>query len=208
MRILSLVSVCTALITVLACTSEPIPLLNSDTERLPKIQGSKIYLVPIGDVPVDQMQRLADYYHERFGLDIPILKAFPVPADAMDANRNQLRAEKLTNEMRSNFPHLADDPKAILIGVTSQDIYLVSMNWRFAFGWRDANTRTAVVSTARMNLRYLGNLFPNSEVRLRKMVTKDVGILYYGLPQSDNPKSVLYNGILGIQELDSISEEF
>jgi hypothetical protein len=40
------------------------------------------------------------------------------------------------------------------------------------------------------------------------MVTKDIGILYYGLPQSDNPRSVLYNGILGIQELDSVGEEF
>jgi predicted Zn-dependent protease len=208
MRIPFLLSIFAALVTAVACTSESARPQNSDSERLPEIQGSKIYLIPIGDFSTDQLQHLGNYYRDRFGLEIPILKAFPVPADAMDTNRNQLMAEKLTNEMRSSFPELANDPKAILIGITSQDIYLVSKNWRFAFGWRDANKRTAVVSTARMNLRYLGNLFPNSEVRLKKMVTKDIGILYYGLPQSDNPRSVLYNGILGIQELDSVSEEF
>jgi hypothetical protein len=41
-------------------------------------------------------------------------------------------------------------------------------------------------------------------VRLRKIVTKDLGILYYGLPQSQNAKSVLYNQIMGIEELDQV----
>jgi predicted Zn-dependent protease len=208
MRIPFLLSIVAALVIAVACSSGSALPQNSDFERLPEIQGSKIYLIPIGDVSTGQMQQLGNYYHGRFGLEIPILKAVPVPANAMDNRRNQLMAETLTNEMRGNFPELANDPKAILIGVTSQDMYLVSKNWRFAFGWKDANKRTAVVSTARMNLRYGFNLFPNSEVRLRKMVTKDIGILYYGLPQSDNPRSVLYNGILGIQELDSVGEEF
>jgi predicted Zn-dependent protease len=208
MRIPFLLFIFAVLGIAVACSSGSARPQNGDFERLPEIQGSRIYLIPIDDVSAGQMQHLGDYYRGRFGLEIPILKAVPVPANAMDNRRNQLMAEKLTNEMRASFPELANDPKAILIGVTSQDMYLVSKNWRFAFGWRDANKRTAVVSTARMHLRHWGNLFPNSEVRLRKMVTKDIGILYYGLPQSDNPRSVLYNGILGIQELDSVSEEF
>ena len=61
-----------------------------------------------------------------------------------------------------------------------------------------------------MSLHYIGepsdlNL---SGTRLRKMVTKDIGILYYGLPQSQNPSSVLYNGIMGIEELDQVGEDF
>jgi hypothetical protein len=44
--------------------------------------------------------------------------------------------------------------------------------------------------------------------RLRKMVTKDIGMLYYGMPLNGNPKSVLYGRILGIQELDQVSEDF
>ncbi len=84
------------------------------------------------------------------------------------------------------------------------------VNWRFAFGWRVVNARTAVVSTARMSLHYKGEPFwgTSVKVRMRKIVTKDIGILYYGLSQSDNPKSVLYNSILGIQELDKVGEGF
>jgi len=176
----------------------------------PKNFGSKIYFIPMGDFPTDQMQRLADYYNQRFGLEIPILKSIPVSVSAVDNNRGQLVAEKLVGDLRNAFPELTADPKAILIGFTSQDMYIVAKEWRFAFGWRDTDARTAVVSTARMNLHYMGQPFwgASQEIRLRKMVTKDIGILYYGLSQSDNPKSVLYNSILGIQELDEVGEGF
>jgi len=61
-----------------------------------------------------------------------------------------------------------------------------------------------------MNLHYSDQPFwgSSANIRLRKVVTKDIGIFYYGLSQSDNPRSVLYNGILGIQELDAVGEEF
>lgn len=186
----------------IACTSR--------VELPPRSLGSKIYFVPIGDFPIDQMQQLADYYHRGFGLEILILKSMAVPATAEDEDRRQLVAEKLIDDLRNTFPELAADPKAILIGFTSLDMYPAGKQWRFAFGWRDANARTAVVSTARMSLHYRGQPFwgTSVKVRLRKIVTKDIGILYYGLSPSDNPKSVLYNSILGIQELDEVGESF
>jgi hypothetical protein len=89
---------------------------SRDTERSARIIGSKIYFVPIGDFSTDQMQQLANYYHRRFGLEIPILKTIAVPTSAMDSNREQLVAEKLVTDMRNAFPELAADPQAILIG--------------------------------------------------------------------------------------------
>ena len=44
--------------------------------------------------------------------------------------------------------------------------------------------------------------------RVRKMIMKNIGLLYYQLAQSDNPKSVLYSNILGLEELDNVSEDF
>ena len=159
--------------------------------------------------PTDQIMRLARYYQRELGLEIPVLKSVAIPANAMDSNRGQLVAEKLAEDLRNEFPQLACDPQAILIGFTAQDVYIAAKQWKFAFGWRD-DARTAVVSTARMDLHYFGQPFWGSspEVRLRKMVTKDIGILYYGLPQSNDPKSVLYNNIMGIQELDAVGEDF
>jgi len=103
---------------VIACTSR--------VELPPRNPGSKIYFVPIGDFPADQMQQLADYYHRRFGLEILTLKSMAVPATAEDEDRRQLVAEKLIDDLRSTFPELAADPKAILIGFTSLDMYPVA----------------------------------------------------------------------------------
>lgn len=45
-------------------------------------------------------------------------------------------------------------------------------------------------------------------MRLRKMVTKNVGVLYFHLRQSDDPRSVLYRNVGGIQDLDYMGEDF
>jgi predicted Zn-dependent protease len=87
---------------------------------------------------------------------------------------------------------------------------MLQRDWQFCFGWRSPDIRIAVVSSARMNLFYPGEVMPSASLtnRLRKMVTKDIGMMYYHLEPSSNPRSVLYNGILGIQELDQLTEEF
>lgn len=176
----------------------------------PRIPGSKVYFVPIGSFPNDQLDSLVRYYHKAYNLDITVLKSIPVDEYSRDASRQQLVAEKLDDNLRDSFPEYADNPARILIGFTSEDMYPMSMDWQFAFGWRKAGTGTAVVSTARLGLPYTGDgwSFDVPGTRLRKIVTKDIGILYYGMPQSSNPKSVLYNHIMGIEELDQEGEDF
>ena len=44
--------------------------------------------------------------------------------------------------------------------------------------------------------------------RLRKMVGKNIGILYFGLEMSEDPASMLYAHIGGPQELDAMSDRF
>jgi hypothetical protein len=44
--------------------------------------------------------------------------------------------------------------------------------------------------------------------RLRKMVGKNIGVLYFGLPLSNDPRSLLYANIGGPQELDVMSGIF
>jgi len=59
------------------------------------------------------------------------------------------------------------------------------------------------VSTARLG----DELMANPMRRLQKLVTKSIGLMYFGL-LSDDPGSVLYRSILGPQDLDRMSEEF
>jgi len=98
---------------------------------------------------------------------------------------------------------------ARLIGITGSDMY-ARAPWRYRFSWRFMGQHASVISTARMTEHYAGEPPAEATVsqRLRKMVTKDIGILYYGKPLSINPKSVLYAAIGSLEEFDQMSEEF
>jgi predicted Zn-dependent protease len=170
----------------------------------------KIYFVPIGNASGSEIDGLVVHYRQKFRLESTILPALTPGPHEIDPNRHQLIAENVVTLMYRTYSRHVANGSSILIGVTSDDMYPLGQNWQFCFGWREQQIRSAVVSTARMNLHYEGE--PASEAnetsRLQKVVTKDIGITYYNLPPSDNPRSVLFNGILGIQELDRASEDF
>ena len=94
-----------------------------------------------------------------------------------------------------------------MIGLTNVDMFIRKRTWQFTFSWREEG-RFAVVSNARMNLRPSSVTPEKLHSRLRKMVTKNIGIMYFDLQESDDPKSVLYGGIAGLEELDNMGEEF
>ncbi len=176
----------------------------------PTVDGSRIYFVPMGDFSPEQLDSMVQFYRQRYGLEISVLKTVPIDDSARDSARQQAVAEKLLASLRSVTPNDVGRRKAVVIGFTSEDIFPASQNWPFCFGWRDANTHTAVVSTARLNLRRESAPFAAdiSATRLRKVVTKHIGMLYYGLPQNANPKSVMYQFVVGIDDLDQVGEDF
>ncbi len=139
-------------------------------------------------------------------MTIEILSPVQLDASVMNADRRQAVAEALIALMRRGHPQTASDLQAIMIGFTEEDMYIQRYNWRFAFTFRQEN-RFAVVSTGRMSLGAVGNS-ELAEIRLRKMATKNIGLLYFRLPPSDNPRSVLYRNVGGIRELDYMGEEF
>jgi len=170
-----------------ACKKSASPASSEQTPRaaanLPKVEGKKIYFVALGDFPDRVVQELVDYYRQKYNLEIQVLKTIPPDQQMFDASRQQFQAEPLVASLQAAFPEVASNPGAVLIGFTMADIYPVSMNWQFAFGWRNAELHTAVVSAARMSLHYAGEPadVAKPEIRVRKMTTKDIGLLVLGL---------------------------
>ena len=103
----------------------------------------------------------------------------------------------------------AADGPVIAIGLTTRDMFNPDVEWNYVFSYRE--NRMAVVSPARMDRGCMG-VFPADEqridARLRKMVGKNIGIMYFGLGLSRDPASMLYGNIRGPQELDAMSELF
>jgi predicted Zn-dependent protease len=178
----------------------------------PSPPPSDLYLVPIGDVPPELMEDLASHLETRFRTRITSLSPLAFDRATFDPQRRQTVADDLIAAVRRRYTTLARDDRARVIGVTPFDMYMQEMadQWAFTFSLRSDDGRFAVVSYARMNPVNLGES-PDDErlrTRLRKMVTKNVGIKYYGLPLSRDPRSVLYGQIGGVDDLDRISEYF
>lgn len=186
----------------LDCTPRPkyVPL---DTRNL---KGSgRIYFVPLGDFPPSEIEKLVAYYKSKYGLSIETLPHLALDSEVMNSERYQITAETVISSIKEKHPELASDPQAILIGLTTEDMYIAQYDWQFTFGWRQEG-RYAVVSKARMGLGRPSA--DQAHSRLRKMVTKNIGILYYRLRPSEDPRSVLYKDVGGISELDYMGEEF
>jgi hypothetical protein len=168
--------------------------------------GRAVLLAPLGGTSTADLQDLADFYAVRYDLDVGILPPAPIPAGLEDPARGQVAAEDIIGRLPSIYPE-AIDPSNVVIGVLPTDMYVRGIpEWRWAFGNR-ADGHLAVVSTARMHAT---GLFGASIAasRLRKMVTRDIGALYFGLPLSDDPHSVLYFEILSVGDLDRLGEDF
>ena len=182
------------------------------------IQRNDLYLVAVGDVPPALMSSLVAGAEQTLGIQVAVLRPLSVDRTMYDPARSQLIADELIAAVRSRYPTLARNPRARVIAITAQDMYIKARRetWRYAFSLRSNENSLAVVSYARMDQAYqaypayLGNT-PDEELlrsRLRKMVIKNIGIMYYGLPVSRDPRSVLYGNVLGLDDLDYMSEFF
>ena len=170
----------------------------------------RVHLVPLGEVFSVSYDALLSHYRDRFGLALAVLPAVPLTLEQIDLGRSQFVAEALIARMRAAYPDLDQDPAALLIGLTEHDMYLEHRpEWRFGFALR-LGSRFAVISSARMDdFNRGGEPEPALlHTRLRKMITRTLGLMYFGLPPSDDPRSVLYHSILGIEDLDAVTEDF
>jgi predicted Zn-dependent protease len=169
----------------------------------------RVCIVPLGKVSPALVEHLVDYYADEYGLAITVLTPSAIPRYMVDPQRNQIDASMLGEYMGALFPDDYSDPNAILIGLTSVDLYDKSRAWRYAFGVRStpANPK-GVISTFRMNPETFGEPRDDDLLfsRARKLVSKYIGLLYYGLSPSDDPKSPLYDSILSTADLDKMHE--
>ena len=168
------------------------------------LPGRTVHLVPLGDYPISDVEALADYFAARYDLRIELHAAVAIPEAARDDARGQLIAEELIAGMRATLP-AAGDSARVVIGITGEDLYSRARpDWAWAFGLR-TDGHLAVISSARMRILAAEEL---ADARLRKMVSKYIGLLYYGLQESTDPRSVMYGNILGVRDLDRMGDDY
>ena len=169
---------------------------------------ARIYIVPIGDVQGLGLDELPEFYRSRHGLSVQLLEPVPLGPRARNTARKQLIFGELIRVMHARYPHLAKDKAAFLIGITDEDMYIESLNWNFAYTAYNAPRRVGVVSSARFMPHPLAGHETLLRARVRKMVSRTIGVIVFDLPPSDDPSSVMYRDLYGSASADLMSDSF
>jgi YD repeat-containing protein len=188
----------------------PVHSAHRNTARWPKHQGpvaqlsdlhgqGTIYLIQLTPHKAAySVDDLAQWLRTRYGLDVRTLPPEPLPRSAWDGWRRQYVAELLYAEVKREHPALAADPNAYLIGITDANMYPVMQHWSSTFTQRDGE-RAAVLSSATLEDRRVW-WRPEQDkaaqqalqARIRRVLLKDVALLYWHLPLNNDPSSLLH----------------
>jgi hypothetical protein len=125
----------------------PLPAPSSHEPRRPQAT-SALNFVPLGDFPAATLTKLAAYYRQKHKLTVKILPVLKPDSSVMDTKGHQLIAENLIALMHGHLASLGNNPQAVVIGLTTGDIYTRKEAWNYAFAIQEGNF--AVVSSARM----------------------------------------------------------
>ncbi len=184
--------------------------------------GRQVCLVPVGGEPQPSLEPLADYYAATLDLSIEVLPRIGLSGEAagelIDRARDQLNGAGVIDLMRRTYPELWAEPGVTLIGITDHDLFSsTSAHLRYVFAGRSQRSiggGFAIVSTARFDPAAYIPLFgakppqgfaETTESRLRRAVTKQIGLLHVGLEPSGEPTSAVYCCPNSIDDLDSMS---
>jgi tetratricopeptide (TPR) repeat protein/predicted Zn-dependent protease len=169
----------------------------------------KLYFVPLGNFSTSSLTKLANSSKQKTGIDVIVTQPVPLALTTVDKRRQQVIAEEAINLIKARYPDLASDPNAIVIGLTNDDLFIRQKDDQYAFCYR-MMARFAVVSSARMDPANLGGSADEllTETRMRKMLLKNIGILYYRFPVNHDPKSLLYEDVEEVADLDKMGEDF
>jgi predicted Zn-dependent protease len=168
-----------------------------------------VCLVPLGQIPPAQVDALVAYYRKQYGLTVTVLTPAAIPASLEDPLRQQIDASGLIDYMGGLFPAAYGDSNAVLIGLTVVDLYDSTSTFRYVFGVKGSvRDPKAVVSTLRMDPRFYSEAQDDELLasRARKLLSKYIGLLYYGLPPSSDPASPMFDSILGPADVDRMKE--
>lgn len=162
-------------------------------------RAGPIALVPVGQSE-NSVRAWASHYARVHRVELEVLSPIEVPSNALDVERQQYSANALIAAI--DGAHRAANPKAILVGITSEDLFIERKDWRFAFSLYE--DRTVVLSTARLVAE--ADEPDQLEPRRSKLLTRILGSVYCGFERTGRKTSVMRREVLSADELDQIVE--
>jgi hypothetical protein len=185
----------------------------SPTPGPPAPRGKgQLYFVSIGEVSDVSVEELAAHFRSKYGVPIRVLPKLPLSAEMRHADfpGGRLTAGGMLASVARKYPKLfLENSEAVVIGITENMTieqagsekyrFLLDLEGRFAVVAAEELDPATSCEPANRELR---------EARLRKVLARAVGTLYFRLPRSDDPRSALYTNVGCVDELDAQGEDF
>jgi hypothetical protein len=166
----------------------------------------RVCLVPLGWLPKELVDQLVVYYASQYNLTLHVLPAIRL-APGFDKGQ-LLDADRLRSLLMRTYPAYANDIEVNLIGLTAIGIY--TQEWpNGSFGQTyptqgGTMRRHAVLSIFMLDPRSSGQP-PNNTVRdkrIRVLMNRSIARGYFGLPENNDPGTLLYQTISSVGQLD------
>jgi hypothetical protein len=146
-----------------------------------------VYLVPLDGTAAAELGEMPAYYTGRLGIHVEILPVSRPGDEAIERSAMQVIAERAIDHLERSVSKLAENPAAVILGITSQDLKIRSSASAFNSNFRSGHF--AVLSAARLHdvpWAFWSNpeAFPS---RVRKLVTKNLAFLRYPIALSADP---------------------
>ena len=203
-RVLSALFLCTTLLSPSASAQE-----NVAPPQAPPQRPTRVYLVALREFTSPSLDSLATHYRNRYGITVEVLPQREIYGAQLNIWRQKVVAEELIGLMRSSYPEIADNPEAAMIGlISSFEMYAYGSSAPSVLDWRQ-DGRFAVISTAALDSgNFMHPVSPDlMRARAQKMVTRNLGLTYFGLTLNGDPSSVLFANLGSREDLDRMGPE-
>jgi YD repeat-containing protein len=191
---------------------ERVNLLDHLPDQQPAmVQTSRrVYLIPLGNVEDLGLSELPLYYREKFGLVVELLAPVALDDKVRDFETGRLIAEEFEELMKRRLPRLFSDESAVLIGVTNEDMYIRELGPSSMYNFFVVRGRFGVVSSYLLRPRRapLQEQLELVRTRVRKLISRNVGIMAFQLARISDPTSVLAIRIGPASNIDLVVESF
>ncbi len=190
---------------------EPGPLraTASDTVAFTQVRrvltvGPGVYLVPMGNVRREDVRALADEVGLRYHVPASTLPQVALPLWTLDAQDGELNGDQLIRVLQLAYPTRG---QAAVIGITDYDMFSTSLGIHGLFSLRNP-VPYGVVSSSTLGAslfdRFRGQ---GRHERVRKLVARNIGFLYFHLPESADHHSLLRSSMSSVHDIDALHED-
>jgi predicted Zn-dependent protease len=178
---------------------------------MPAHPGGRLYFLLIGDVPHVNVEKLAAHFRVKYNAPARALRKLALTDEMRGHNSPNGRpvAEKVIEALAREHPHVLETKNDWVVGVI-EDMSVGSDRKPHPISY-DLWGHFALVSANSLRPETHCDYSADPELfqtRLRKAVAKTLGPVYFRLPKSEDPRSLLYHNLGCVHELDYQSEDF